>query len=566
MLPTGAFWSQSIGAVCLHRCTGWPSSSRYGTGAAIGITRREAKRRRTHTHSDKLTSATRVRFAPSPTGYLHLGGLRTALFNYLLAKKETSQGAFVLRIEDTDRERLVPDATSKLKEDLEWCGLYYDEFYVQSERTAIYKEHTEKLLVEGKAYRCFCSPERLASLRKSQRSSNLPTGYDRHCRHLEESLIQENLSNGVPYTVRFKVPDGSTAVKDLVHGEIVFQNRALDDTIILKSDGLPTYHLANVVDDHLMRITHVLRGEEWVSSTPKHLLLYSAFKWEPPQYAHLPLLVNKSGGKLSKRQDDVNIGSLREKGYLPSALLNFVALLGWGVPQDSGKLQVSSTPSELNFATHPEFLTMDTLLSRFSLQINKHPAAVSYDKLNYLNHLHIQHHLSHEGLRPPLVQKFRKLIMAEIDCTSDLWTSQRLQDDAYFEQVVDAVKDRIHLVTDFKKFATPFFVAPDISSPTSDALKLLNKLPPKHLASVSRSLLDRLTEESDSVWTENTIRQLFLDVSTSAGVGFIDVVKPVRAMVTGSKSGVDLVTVLKVVGLSECQRRIERAVQSISSF
>jgi glutamyl-tRNA synthetase len=288
----------------------------------------------------------RTRFAPSPTGYLHLGSLRTALFNYLLAR--STGGQFLLRIEDTDRTRTIADAEKRLCDDLEWAGLSWDEGpdkggpygpYRQSERTAIYQKHAHDLVESGHAYRCFCSTQRLRELADFQNSTGLPVSYDRKCADIPKEESDDRASKGEGHVIRLRMPATNRPFYDLVYGKVggakgvagrERQDGAYDDSILLKSDQQPTYHLANVVDDHLMKITHVVRGSEWLTSTPKHMAMYDAFGWEPPQFAHVGLLVNESQAKLSKRDFDVDIASYRDKlGILPEALSNFVALLGW---------------------------------------------------------------------------------------------------------------------------------------------------------------------------------------------------------------------------------------------
>ncbi|HAX61975.1 MAG TPA: glutamate--tRNA ligase [Elusimicrobia bacterium] len=281
----------------------------------------------------------RVRFAPSPTGFLHIGGLRTALYNYLFARH--NNGKFLIRIEDTDRTRMVSGAIEKLFEILKWCGLNYDEEpVIQSARLEIYKKYVNELLEKDLAYRCFCTSERLEEMRKLQIAKKQPPKYDGLCLKLSKD-DSEKLSKEKPYTIRMKMPQDEIKFNDIIRGEIKFHGSLIDDQIILKSDGYPTYHLANVVDDHLMEISHVIRGEEWLSSTPKHIILYKYLGWTPPQFAHLPLLLNPDKSKLSKRQSDVAVEDYRDKGYLPEALLNYVALLGWST-EDSQQIFESS--------------------------------------------------------------------------------------------------------------------------------------------------------------------------------------------------------------------------------
>ncbi len=331
----------------------------------------------------------RVRFAPSPTGMLHIGGLRTALYNELFALHEA--GVFILRIEDTDRTRYVPGAVENLLRTLEWAGIkpsegpYLDTDgsikqrgsygpYVQSERLAFYREHAEKLLETGAAYRCFCSAETLEEMKKVQAASGRPVMYDRRCRSLTAADVEAKLRDQAPFVIRMRVPDsGRTDFTDAIRGPVSFENALIDDQVLIKSDGYPTYHLANVVDDHLMGITHVIRAEEWLPSTPKHVLLYQAFGWTPPVFAHVPLLLNPDRSKLSKRQGDVAVEDYRKQGYLPEAIVNFVALLGW------------------NPSATQEIYAKDELVREFALdKINKGGAVFNRTKLDWLNREYIK--------------------------------------------------------------------------------------------------------------------------------------------------------------------------------
>ncbi len=320
----------------------------------------------------------RTRFAPSPTGYLHVGGLRTALYNYLYAKKH--EGQFLLRIEDTDRKRFVEGAKEHLIEMLEWIGLDYDEGpnkegphapYVQSERNDLYKKYAEELLEKKHAYRCFCTADRLSEMREHQEKSKKAPMYDRHCLYLSDEETQKNLDAKTPFVIRQKIPSSETVkYKDLIRGIISFAAKTLDDQVLIKSDGFPTYHLANVVDDHLMEISHVIRGEEWLPSTPKHILLYKAFGWTPPEFAHIPLLLNKDRTKLSKRQGDVSVEEYIKKGYGKEAIINFIAFLGW---HPGG--------SEEN-----EIFTLEELVKHFSLEkVHKAGAIFDIEKLDWIN-------------------------------------------------------------------------------------------------------------------------------------------------------------------------------------
>lgn len=328
----------------------------------------------------------KTRFAPSPTGFLHVGALRAALFEYLFAK--SSGGTFVLRIEDTDQERCTEGATENFLRSLMWAGIIPDEGvvskndhgltqkgeygpYVQSERLDIYKEHALKLIEQGDAYYAFDSKEELDAMRERQQASKLPTIYERDLMKnsltLDEKTVQERLKG--EHVIRLKMPrEGKTEFDDIIRGKVEFENKLIDDQVLLKSDGFPTYHLACVVDDHLMKITHVIRGEEWISSTPKHIVLYKAFGWEPTTYAHIPLLVNEKKQKLSKRHGDVTVEDYKEKGYLPEALVNFSAFLGW------------------NPGDERELFTMQELEEEFSLEkVGKSAAVFNLEKLDWYN-------------------------------------------------------------------------------------------------------------------------------------------------------------------------------------
>ena len=328
----------------------------------------------------------RTRFAPSPTGFLHIGGMRTALFGFLYARH--NNGNFILRIEDTDRTRLVEGALEDIIASLKWIGIEWDEGpdiggpyapYRQSERKNIYRNMAFDLIKTGHAYKCFCTPDRLKMLRENSSSENQKKvesaqGYDRHCRNLDGKDIKDLEEKAVPFVIRLKIPEEDrTVFQDSIRGEIITKNVVLEDIILLKSDGFPTYHLANVVDDHLMSITHVIRGDEWISSTPVHVILYNAFGWKRPAFAHAPVILSPEGGKLSKRHGATMVREFMQKGYLKEALLNFLALLGWSLDDKT------------------EFFSMDDLVKQFELhKINKAPANFSYEKLDWFNGMYIR--------------------------------------------------------------------------------------------------------------------------------------------------------------------------------
>ena len=325
----------------------------------------------------------RVRIAPSPTGYFHVGSARTALFNWLFARGHG--GKFIVRVEDTDRTRYNPDAVADAMDSLRWLGLDWDEGpgvggdyspYYQSERLDLYHEYADRLVTEGQAYRCYCSPERLAALREEQREKKAVVGYDRRCRYLTAAQRAAHEAEGIEPVIRLKAPlEGQTTFHDVLYGTITVENDTLDDLVLLKSDGFPTYHLANVVDDHLMEISHIMRGDEWLPSVPKHVLLYDAFGWEIPIYAHLPLILAPTGkGKLSKRHGGVEIRDFRRQGYLPEAMINYLARVGW------------------SYDDKTEIFDRDELIRYFDLSgINNSPARFSYDRLEWMNAYYLRH-------------------------------------------------------------------------------------------------------------------------------------------------------------------------------
>jgi len=323
-----------------------------------------------------MPAEVRTRYAPSPTGYMHIGNLRTALYEYLIAR--SNNGRFILRIEDTDQARYVEGAIDVIYQTLKMVGLKHDEGpdiggdygpYIQSQRKNLYKPYAEMLVEKGEAYYCFCSKERLAILKEENEAAGLPNKYDRHCLSLSKEEIAQKLAEGVPCVIRQKMPDtGATSFDDAVYGTITVENSILEDQVLLKSDGFPTYNFANVVDDHLMKITHIVRGSEYLSSTPKYSLLYKAFGWEIPTYVHLPVVTKEGGQKMSKRSGDASFEDLVEMGYLVEAIVNYVALLGWSP------------------GTTQEIFTLEELEKVFSINgISKSPSTFDFEKfLNFI--------------------------------------------------------------------------------------------------------------------------------------------------------------------------------------
>ncbi len=466
----------------------------------------------------------RVRFAPSPTGYLHVGGARTALYNWLFARHHGGQ--FILRIEDTDRTRFVEDAVEDIQEGLRWLGLTWDEGPVfQSTRLSIYREHVERLVAEGKAYPCFCSPQRLEALREEQRRAGKRPGYDRKCRFLSPEEREERIRAGEPHTVRLAVPlEGETRVVDALRGEIVFDNRELEDIILLKSDGYPTYHLANVVDDHLMGITHVMRADEWIPSLPYHVLLYQAFGWDPPVFAHLPVILSPDGkGKLSKRHGATSVREFQRMGYLPEALRNYLALLGWSPGDDR------------------EILSVDEMIRLFDLdRVRTAPARFDYQKLLWMNSVYIQQMDEEE-----LVRRVRPFIEEE-------GLSGREED---VRAMVRLLRDRVKTLREFVTFGRYFFEDPTAYDPDGEKKHFKD---PRAVAERLRMLLSRWEdlERFDAETLERTLRTLAEELGVKAGA----LIHPVRLAVTGFRVGPSLFILLEALGRDRVLRRIRRAI------
>ncbi|KAL2271517.1 hypothetical protein VTJ83DRAFT_888 [Remersonia thermophila] len=385
----------------------------------------------------------RTRFAPSPTGFMHLGSLRTALYNYLLAR--ATGGQFILRIEDTDRTRLVPGAEQKLFEDLEWAGLLYDEGpdkggpygpYRQSERLPLYKKHADQLIREGKAYRCFCSPSALDELRRTAHESGLSTNYPGTCRDISLEESDERASRGEPFAVRFKSGEKPLVVQDFVYRRFRNQNPE-EDFVILKRDGFPTYHFANVVDDHHMKITHVIRGAEWLISTPKHVEMYQAFGWEPPQFGHIGLLVDKKRQKLSKRDKSANLAYYQDHHVLPEALLNYLVFLGWRAPQ--GKDGV---------------LTLQEMVDNFTTQFSKGDIIASQSKLRYLQNQHLKNLVSAEPKTPAQAARVDQAFVAPIRAAVE--QAKRQPPDPAHEDLVGPELPEPRILTD-PRYAADLF-------------------------------------------------------------------------------------------------------------
>ncbi|MFZ1081084.1 MAG: glutamate--tRNA ligase [Candidatus Kryptoniota bacterium] len=475
----------------------------------------------------------RVRFAPSPTGYLHVGGLRTALYNFLFARKNS--GKFVLRVEDTDRARYVDGAVENLIKTLQWAGLQYDEGpgiggefgpYIQSERTNIYKKHLGVLIEKKTAYRCFCTSERLEQMRKDLENRKLTPKYDRTCLRLSETEIQQNVAAGKSFVVRMKVPDDTVIhFSDIIRGDIEFSSGQIDDQVLLKSDGYPTYHLANVVDDHLMKISHVIRGEEWLSSTPKHVLLYQFFGWELPKFAHLPLLLNPDRSKLSKRQGDVAVEDYQTKGYLKEALVNFIALLGWNPGDDR------------------EIFTLDELIEEFSLErVGKAGAIFNLEKLNWLNFQHLR------GKPDAEVLAMLKRCLDQSPIEHKKFTDQ------YLLEVVGAMRARVTFAKDFVEKSPYFFQAPK-EYDSAVVKKRWNEHSMEHLKVLAGefSKLENPQRGDYEAALKRTAELL--------KIGNGDLIHPLRLAVSGVGEGPGVYEIVSIIGKEETVRRIYSAIE-----
>jgi glutamyl-tRNA synthetase len=496
----------------------------------------------------------RVRFAPSPTGLLHVGGARTALFNWLLAHgqapREGKSGAFLLRIEDTDRGRYVEGAEQGIVDILRWFGLEWDEGpdiggphgpYRQSERTDIYREHAEALVASGHAYRCFCTPERLQAVREEQMARKQAPGYDRRCRDLSADEVKANLAEGLPFVIRFRMPlEGETRVHDLLRGEMVFQNANLEDLVLLKSDGYPTYHLANVVDDHLMGITHILRGEEWIPTAPVHIRLYDAFGWEAPQLAHMPLILAPGGGKLSKRHGSTAMEEFRAQGYLPEALMNYLALLGW------------------SYDGQTEIFSRDDLLAKFSLErVNPSPGTFDYTKLRWFNQHYINHILTLDDLTLRVMP-----FLGEAGLIGPGSYSSEHPDFARVRPAVSLLKDRIETLDEAPALLSYFLLAG--LEPYDAALLIPKKMTREETLTALEAVAAVLPEIDldDEAESEARFRDLADELGLKAGSLFM----PVRVAVTGRTQSPGLFETLRVIGAERVQARVADAIVRLRTF
>ncbi|PWB67621.1 MAG: glutamate--tRNA ligase [Holophagae bacterium] len=482
-----------------------------------------------------MPDVVRTRIAPSPTGDPHVGTAYVALFNYAMARKHGGQ--FVLRIEDTDRQRSHPASERMIFEALHWLGLTWDEGpdvggphapYRQSERSEVYRDHARQLVDRGAAYPCFCSRERLDALREEQRLSKGQLGYDGHCRGLDPTVARRRVAAGEEHVIRLKMPtEGSLEVADLLRGAVRFDAAQIDDQVLLKSDGFPTYHLANVVDDHLMGISHVIRAEEWLSSLPKHAQLYRAFGWEQPVFCHLPLLRNADSSKISKRKNPVSLNHYRRAGYLPEAMLNYLALMGWTMPDER------------------EVFTLNEFVANFSLgDIRLGGPVFDLTKLGWLNGRYIRE-LSAEALLGRL--------------RGDL-----LSDD-YLLKVLPLAHERIDVLEDFIAYAGFFFTGEVAWDDAARTALVAKDRTPAETAKAFRVLLE---EHLDPIpeWSAESVEAALRAFCEKAGWTAKQLFMPVRVAVTGRAATPPLFDTMAVLGKEVCRRRVRAAADLLRTM
>lgn len=473
---------------------------------------------------------TRVRFAPSPTGYVHIGSLRTALYDFLYAKGK--QGKYILRIEDTDRSRFVEGALENLIKSLEWAGVKHDEGvflengkivqkgnygpYIQSERLDLYKEYINKLLDKGLAYRCFCSKERLDKVREEQKKRGETPMYDKHCRGLSQEEIQKKLDEGKDYVIRLKIPeDEDVKFKDLIRGDIAINSKEIDDQVLIKSDGFPTYHFAVVVDDHLMKISHVIRGEEWLTSTPKQVILYNYFGWEVPEFVHLPTVLNKDKKKLSKRQGDVSVSDFKDKGYLPEALVNYLALVGW-------------SPKGNN-----EIFSMEELINEFSFEnVSKTGGVFDVEKLNWVNSQYIKNYDN---------EKLYKLIKPFVVKEELLNEEEYLNKKDWLIKIIDLVKEKISYLEEIDSHIQ-MFMGKEVNA-DDEVKEVLSNDGVRELIHAFIKNLEAI-EEVDEEFTKNIFKKL----QKETGAKGKNLYMPLRGAVTGQLHGPDMGKTFIILG------------------
>ncbi len=488
----------------------------------------------------------RVRFAPSPTGYVHIGGLRTALYNYLFAKQQN--GVYLLRIEDTDRTRLVEGAVENIIEALEWTGIHHQEGpfvgedgklgengdlgpYIQSNRLEIYKKYINQLLESGHAYHCFCTKDRLDKLRNEQKAMGQITKYDGLCRGISLEEARKRAAAGEPHVIRLKLPAKREIVfDDLVRGRVSVNTDDMDDQVLMKSDGYPTYHLAVIVDDYLMGITHVIRGEEWVPSTPKHIYTYEAFGWEAPQFVHLPNILNRDKKKLSKRQGDVAVGDFRKKGYLPEALVNYIAMVGWA-PEDN-----------------QEIMSMQELIEKFSLdRVSKSGGVFDVDKLNWVSAHYIREADIDRLTRLCIPYLKEAGLISQEDCSSRY---------DWIRLVVKVSRDNLSYLSQIGDEAKIFF-GKEVAVENDEAMDILKM---EHVPGLLNVLKEKVYG-ADAIDAEFG-KTIFKTLKKETGIKGKNLFMPVRIALTGQMHGPEMVEIIEVLGRGTIIERIDYMLEN----
>lgn len=523
-----------------------------------------------------MSNGVRVRYAPSPTGMQHIGGVRTALFNYLFAK--SMGGKFILRLEDTDRTRYGEEYVKNLYDTMSWLGIEWDEGgekggeygpYVQSERFELYKKYAEELVEKGEAYYCFCDAERLERIRKIQTENKMAPGYDRNCRHLTAEEIKANLDAGKPHVIRLKVPlEGETKFHDHLLGDIIWKNEDISpDPVLLKSDGFPTYHLANIVDDHFMKISHVMRAQEWIPSTPLHVQMYRAFGWEHPEFCHLPMVNGSDGKKLSKRHGSTSLNEFRARGYLPQAIVNYVAMLGCSY--EEGK----------------EFYSLPELAAAFKLEhLNKAPAVFDYKKLEYYNGAYIRL-LSDEELykwtlpfitgtgdaaleinpenpqpKPKVGPEYSGIALSEngepfcVDSSMSM-TSQEVK--ASLMKLMPLIKERLKYLTDAAEMVRFLFTEPSVPPKAEIIPKKLDEAKTREVLERAKIFVEEIFNVSHEEAEERAKKH-----AEEMGIKLGDFMMPIRMAATGSRISPPLIGSILILGKERAIARIEKTLAS----
>lgn len=485
----------------------------------------------------------RTRFAPSPTGFLHVGGLRTALYAYLVAKQ--NGGKFLLRIEDTDRKRFVEGSIESMIRSLKWAGMDVDEGveldvggkviqvgdkgpYIQSERLELYKKYSDQLLADGNAYHCFCTAERLEDLKNYQQANKLPTGYDKFCRDLDPQEGKKRIEAGESHVLRLKMPkEGETAFTDLIRGEVTFKNELIDDQVLVKADGFPTYHFAVVIDDHFMEITHVIRGDEWLSSTPKHLQLYKYFNWEAPQMAHLSLLLNPDKSKLSKRQGDVAVEDYIAKGYLPQAMVNFVAFLGW------------------NPGTEQEIFSLEELVKEFKIEkVIKSGAVFNLEKLDWYNQQYLKNLKNDELVNACLPWLIKAGL---VDGTEDkVWLAAALE----------LEKERVKTLAELPEALKFLFILPDYEA----QILVWKKGTMDEVKKVLPMLIEFMNTLSVHDWNKEKLQILVGEWIAKNELSNGSVLWPLRVSLSGQQNSPGPFEIAEVLGKEKTVERLKIAI------